>query len=208
MIRRASHIVFTALILASASGCTVNPATGKQDFTPLMGADREAAVGAEDRQSPPLGGLFHAPPLLSPSFHDAEPPPAAPCFSSCASLIASFAARAASCFCRISTACSCCSCLTSPCVGYLRCMKLQNPPRLHSFVSFCRQQASRKSVTGESSAQSGRPDAYKDGCQSADPKHVRCQKRDSPLYHLSFNASTALCASSSHSNRAYTFPIK
>ena len=37
-----------------------------------------------------------------------------------------------------------------------RCMKLQKPPRLHSPFSFCRQHASRKSVTGESSAQSGR----------------------------------------------------
>ena len=31
-------------------------------------------------------------------------------------------------------------------------MKLQNPPRLHSPFSFWRQQASRKSVTGDSSA--------------------------------------------------------
>lgn len=37
-------------------------------------------------------------------------------------------------------------------------MKLQKPPRLHSPFSFWRQQASRKSVTGESSAYSGRPD--------------------------------------------------
>ena len=39
----------------------------------------------------------------------------------------------------------------------LKCMKLQKPPRLHSPFSFWRQQASRKSVTGESSAYSGRP---------------------------------------------------
>jgi len=39
-----------------------------------------------------------------------------------------------------------------------RCMKLQKPPRLHSPFSFWRQQASRKSVTGESSAYNGRPD--------------------------------------------------
>jgi hypothetical protein len=38
-----------------------------------------------------------------------------------------------------------------------KCIKLQKPPRLHSPFSFCRQQASRKSVTGESSAYSGRP---------------------------------------------------
>ena len=39
-----------------------------------------------------------------------------------------------------------------------KCIKLQKPPRLHSPFSFCRQQASRKSVTGESSAYSGRPE--------------------------------------------------
>jgi hypothetical protein len=38
-----------------------------------------------------------------------------------------------------------------------KCIKLQKPPRLHSPFSFCRQQASRKSVTGESSAYKGRP---------------------------------------------------
>jgi predicted Zn-dependent protease len=48
MKRRITSLAFAALILASASGCTVNPATGKQDFTPLMGVDREAAVGAEE----------------------------------------------------------------------------------------------------------------------------------------------------------------
>lgn len=36
-------------------------------------------------------------------------------------------------------------------------MKLQNPPRLHSPISFCLQHASLKSVTGDSSAKSGRP---------------------------------------------------
>lgn len=36
-------------------------------------------------------------------------------------------------------------------------MKLQNPPRVQSNVSCCLQHASRKSVTGESSANSGRP---------------------------------------------------
>ena len=36
-------------------------------------------------------------------------------------------------------------------------MKLQKPPRLHSPFSFCLQQASLKSVTGESSAYKGRP---------------------------------------------------
>ena len=36
--------------------------------------------------------------------------------------------------------------------GFLECMKLQNPPRLHSSLSNCRQHASRKSVTGDNSA--------------------------------------------------------
>jgi len=66
-----------------------------------------------------------------------------------------------------------------------RCMKLQNPPRLHSPFSFCRQQASLKSVTGESSAYNGRP-----------------------AYQRSFKLSTAVCASVSHSYRAYTLPIR
>jgi hypothetical protein len=38
----------------------------------------------------------------------------------------------------------------------LMCMKLQNPPRVHSLCSYWRQHASRKSVTGESSAMMGR----------------------------------------------------
>lgn len=39
-----------------------------------------------------------------------------------------------------------------------KCIKLQNPPRVHSPNSYCRQQASLKSVTGDSSAIIGRPD--------------------------------------------------
>ena len=39
----------------------------------------------------------------------------------------------------------------------LRCMKLQNPDLVHSPVSYWRQHASRKSVTGVSSAYIGRP---------------------------------------------------
>jgi len=31
----------------------------------------------------------------------------------------------------------------------LRCIKLQKPPRVHSDISYCRQHASRKSVTYE-----------------------------------------------------------
>ena len=37
-------------VLAAAPGCTTNPATGKSEFTPLMGAAEEAAIGAESRQ--------------------------------------------------------------------------------------------------------------------------------------------------------------
>ena len=48
MIRRLPPLAIAALLLAVASGCTVNPATGNQDFTPLMGTDREAAIGAEE----------------------------------------------------------------------------------------------------------------------------------------------------------------
>ncbi|OMH84483.1 hypothetical protein AX774_g2003 [Zancudomyces culisetae] len=43
-----------------------------------------------------------------------------------------------------------------PLLGLRRCIKLQNPPRLHSEFSYCRQHASLKSATGDSSAHSGR----------------------------------------------------
>jgi hypothetical protein len=58
---------------------------------------------------------------------------------------------------RRSTACPCRSWRTSSFDASRRCMKLQKPPRLHSPFSFWRQHASRKSVTGESSAYKGRP---------------------------------------------------
>lgn len=51
----------------------------------------------------------------------------------------------------------CRNCRTSSGEALRRCMKLQKPPRLHSPFSFWRQQASRKSVTGDNSAYSGRP---------------------------------------------------
>lgn len=54
-----------------------------------------------------------------------------------------------------------------------RCMKLQNPPRLHSPFSFCRQQASRKSVTGDSSAYKGRPTLYQHSFQEVSHQIVR-----------------------------------
>ena len=67
MIRRASHMIFAALMLGLAAGCTVNPATGKQDFTPLMGADREAAVGAEEHPKllAAFGGSYDERPSLN-----------------------------------------------------------------------------------------------------------------------------------------------
>lgn len=58
---------------------------------------------------------------------------------------------------RRSKRCECRNELANSFDGRRRCIKLQKPPRLHSPFSFWRQHASRKSVTGESSAYSGRP---------------------------------------------------
>ena len=44
MMRGPSLFALAALLLASAPACTVNPATGNQDFTPLMGSGEEAAA--------------------------------------------------------------------------------------------------------------------------------------------------------------------
>lgn len=46
---------------------------------------------------------------------------------------------------------------SSSSAGFLRCMKLQKPPRTQPSPELRRQQASRKSVTGESSQYIGRP---------------------------------------------------
>ena len=46
---------------------------------------------------------------------------------------------------------------SSSSAGFLRCMKLQKPPRTQPSPELRRQQASRKSVTGESSQYTGRP---------------------------------------------------
>ena len=46
--RRPPLFALAALLLALAPACTVNPATGEKDFTPLMDAGREAAIGAEE----------------------------------------------------------------------------------------------------------------------------------------------------------------
>jgi hypothetical protein len=88
-----------------------------------------------------------------------------------------------------------------------RCIKLQKPPRLHSPFSFWRQHASRKSVTGESSAYRGRPGnmaVMSDTCHVCEwdvPRYV-------PAYQRSLRLSTAACASVSHSKRAYTLPMR
>lgn len=66
-----------------------------------------------------------------------------------------------------------------------RCMKLQKPPRVHSPISYWRQQASLKSVTGESSAWIGWP-----------------------LNQRLFKSITAFSASSSRRNLTYTFPTR
>lgn len=77
-----------------------------------------------------------------------------------------------------------------------RCIKLQNPPRLHSPFSFWRQQASRKSVTGESSAYKGLPKVNALVWDSVKPLS------NIPAYQRSLQLSTAAWASVSHSYRA------
>lgn len=59
MRQRLTILSVALLLIATATGCTVNPATGNQDFTPLMGADQEAAVGAEEH--PKLLASFGGP---------------------------------------------------------------------------------------------------------------------------------------------------
>ena len=46
--------------LAAAPGCTTNPATGKSEFTPLMGPAEEAAIGAEEHPKlvAAFGGVY------------------------------------------------------------------------------------------------------------------------------------------------------
>ncbi len=50
MTPRLRRLAVPALLAAGlvAAGCTTNPATGEQDFTPFMGPAEEAAVGAEE----------------------------------------------------------------------------------------------------------------------------------------------------------------
>ena len=50
MTRSLRRLTVPALLAAGlvAAGCTANPATGRQDFTPFMGPAEEAAVGAEE----------------------------------------------------------------------------------------------------------------------------------------------------------------
>ena len=54
------HVALAGLLLATTPACTVNPATGDQEFTPLMDAGREAAVGAEEHPKllAAFGGVY------------------------------------------------------------------------------------------------------------------------------------------------------
>jgi hypothetical protein len=70
-------------------------------------------------------------------------------------------------------------------LGCFLCMKLQKPPRTHPSPLLSLQQASRKSVTGDSSQYMGLA-----------------------AYQREFSASHACCAESSYLNRAYTLPIR
>jgi predicted Zn-dependent protease len=51
--------------LLAAGGCTVNPATGKSDFTPFMGPQQEARVGASEhpKMIEQFGGVYDDPEL-------------------------------------------------------------------------------------------------------------------------------------------------
>lgn len=120
---------------------------------------------------PLLGGLAlrPRPPSLLLGSH---PPPPPSCFVG---------------FSRLSSLCPARRDDTSSLEASRRCIKLQNPPRLHSPFSFCRQQASLKSVTGESSAYNGRP------CKEYQHLNRRNRRpaRRIPAYHRSFKLSTA-----------------
>jgi predicted Zn-dependent protease len=67
MITRLPYVVLAALLFAIAPGCTVNPATGTQDFTPLMGTDQEAAIGAQEHPKllAAFGGAYDERPSLA-----------------------------------------------------------------------------------------------------------------------------------------------
>ncbi|MCH9020082.1 MAG: M48 family metalloprotease [Proteobacteria bacterium] len=62
MTRRRRRLAVPALLAAGlvAAGCTTNPATGRQDFTPFMGPADEAAVGAEEHPKllAAFGGVY------------------------------------------------------------------------------------------------------------------------------------------------------
>ena len=119
---------------------------------------------------------------------------------------------------RLSRRCECSRELSRDLVGCDRCMKLQKlrercqsgsrriascstyPPLVHSPISFCRQQASLKSVTGESSAYRGLPDEFARHSHHSFGDEIA--NSDIPAYHRLFRSSTAFCASASHSYRA------
>jgi len=52
-----------ALLLLMVGGCTVNPATGNSDFTPFMGPQQEARIGAEEhpKMIEQFGGIYDVP---------------------------------------------------------------------------------------------------------------------------------------------------
>lgn len=60
---QATAILTIALASPALTGCTTNPATGKQEFTPLMSAEREKQVGAEEHPKvlQEFGGAYDEP---------------------------------------------------------------------------------------------------------------------------------------------------
>lgn len=116
------------------------------------------AVGSE-RQSPPL-----VPWCQSGAFHTGRSGPycsmASECKRSSRSFQPSRKKSSLACASRLLSRFSTASCWynsrTKGGDACRRCIKLHWPPRLHSLVSFCRQHASRKSLTGDSSAKRGR----------------------------------------------------
>ena len=62
-ILRIATILAIAVISPAVTGCTTNPATGKQEFTPLMSPEREKQVGAEEHPKvlQEFGGVYDEP---------------------------------------------------------------------------------------------------------------------------------------------------
>lgn len=57
---KAGMTLLVAVWLLAVGGCTVNPATGKSDFTPFMGPQQEARVGASEhpKMIEQFGGVY------------------------------------------------------------------------------------------------------------------------------------------------------